>query len=343
MDASHFPTRNIVGIRPAGIIHLGNYFGAIVTVLEAQNRCPTNNFCFVADYHAKVGVNPKTSLSRDTEDVVIAFIASNIDPRTTCIYRQSDVPEVFEIMWILSLMMRSAELLTSDLMKRPVPTAAAYLYPLLMAADILGIRATSVSVGDDQQANVSYVRQVADNVNTVAGYGFFPIPMRANESIRTVPGIDSQPGQHTRMSRSSKNIIPVFCDPDETRQYVDNIPMRQVRHNEPMNPEGDTILALYAYVSSSEETEELRRQYLNGSLAVQDAKEILTAKLNSYFLPHRTRWAELHELQPLRRVGAILDILREGSERVRAEMQDTLQELRDLVGLGRPRRWSEEG
>ncbi|NPT61653.1 tryptophan--tRNA ligase [Paraburkholderia elongata] len=336
-----FPTRAVAAIQPTDRLHLGNYFGALQQTLSFQDIVPRNNFCFVADYHAQTSKkNSWEDLGRLTRSLAMDFLALGLRPEQTFLYRQSDVPEVMEVLWLLSLVTNSATLQGGHKMKEAVPTAAIYLYPLLMSADILALRATHVPIGDDQKQHHDRARDIAARFNKKVHRQLLPVPIGVCNKSSRVPGTDAldpkyqATDQRPKMSKSLENFIPVFCSDEETAEYVNSIVTRPVKWGEPTDPEDDTIYSLYCLMATQAECDELANKMRAGRIGYDEAKRNLTRQINDYFGVARDVKQKL-ETRP----DDVEDILREGAMFVRREVLATLDEIRYLSGLRRYRRW----
>lgn len=325
-------SRAVAGVQPTNKLHIGNYFGAVKQSIDLQRMVPYQNFCFVADYHAQTIPDKKDQIADHSFEMAVSFLSLGMDPKFTVIYRQSDIPEVLEIMWLLALRMSTSELDRGHKMKVPgIKNAATYLYPLLMAADILGLRANLVPVGDDQQQHLERARQAARKFNSFFKEPLLPLPERAPTKAGSVPGTDStQYAEGRKMSKSYNNIVPIFCTDDETETWVNGIATQAISYGQPIKTEKDTVYNIYKLVTTANASNKLKDGMESGQIGYEDAKNQLTAALNSYFAEARDKRESY-----LKRPDDIWDILREGAGRVRVEMRQTLDGMRELTGIGR--------
>lgn len=325
--------RAVGAIQPTSLLHIGNYFGALVASIELQDIFPGQNFCFVADYHAQTVLPNSLSFIENSDRLILDFIALGLDPQRTTIYRQSDVPEIHEVLWLLSVFFSHGELKRNHAVQNaatPV-NAAIYMYPLLMAADILGIRANRVPVGEDQTQHVERARHAARYFNNGVGEEFFEDPVIWQSKPVRIRGTDAlRHDKPPKMSKSQNNYIPIFSSDYETSEFVDRIHTRQVGHGEELPTKGDTILEYFSLFASAEEIEELKSKYRSGKFGYGEAKELLAQKINEYFAPHRERRAELEK-----RRSIAFDVLRDGADRARREVLETLEHMRSLTGISR--------
>lgn len=318
--------RILSGIQPSGKLHLGNYFGMMRPALELQRQGEA--FLFIADYHALTTVTDPGALRAATRDVALDFLACGLDPERTAFYRQSDVPEVTELMWLLSTVtpMGLLERCHSykDKVAKGIPAShALFAYPVLMAADILAVQAQVVPVGRDQKQHVEVTRDIAQKFNAAFG-DVFTIPEPSiREEVAVVPGIDGQ-----KMSKSYRNTIEIFGDPKETRARIMRIVTDSTPLEAPKNPERCNLFALYRLVVSEAEAAEMAARYRAGGLGYGTVKQVLATRLEAYFAPMRERRAAL-ERDP----AYVEDVLRRGAARARAEARRTLDAARRAVGL----------
>lgn len=318
--------RVLSGIQPSGKLHLGNYFGMMRPCLDTQVR--DEPFLFIADYHALTTVQDAAVLRANTRDVALDFIACGLDPEKTAFYRQSDVPEVHELAWLLSVVtpMGLLERCHSykDKLARGIPAShGLFSYPVLMAADILGVQADVVPVGQDQKQHVEVARDIAEKFNRTFGE-VFKLPEAAiRETVAVVPGLDGQ-----KMSKSYNNTIELFGDPNETKRRIMRIVTDSKTVDEPKEPDACNVFRLYRLLASEAESAELAARYRAGGMGYGEAKKLLAAKFDEAFAPFRRRREEF-ERDPAR----LEDALRSGAARARVEFARTMKAARKAVGL----------
>lgn len=318
--------RILSGIQPSGKLHLGNYFGMMKPAIELQARGQA--YLFIANYHALTSVADPARLRADTWDVALDFLACGLDPEKTIFFRQSDVPEVTELTWLLSIVtpMGLLERCHSykDKLAKGIPASAAlFNYPVLMAADILAYQSHIVPVGRDQKQHVEVTRDIAVKFNNTFGEIFtIPEPSIA-ETVAVVPGLDGQ-----KMSKSYGNTIELFGDPKEARQRIMRIVTDSTPLEAPKNPDGCNIFALYKLLATEDEAADLAARYRAGNFGYGTAKKALADKLESTFAPLRARRQEL-----ARDPDRVEAILQHGAERARAEARRTLDAARRAVGI----------
>ena len=327
---SKFAPRVLSGVQPSGILHLGVYFGATKQHIDLQDEYPGECFYFIADYHAMTTIQDRELLRKYANNVALDYLALGLDPAKATFYRQSDVPQVCELTWIFSCvagmgLLERAHAYKEKLQQGLRPSVGLFLYPVLMAADILAVRSTTVPVGEDQGQHLEMTRDIAKSFNAAFGNKVFPLPKARYDIPTVVPGIDGR-----KMSKSYDNAIPIFADDDELRLKVGRIKTSPLPLGSPIDPESDIVFAIYSLVASPEEQADMRTRYEAGSVGYRQAKAELTEKLREYFLPFKARRRELEQDADL-----VEDILSEGARRASAEITETLELVRESVGLGR--------
>ena len=318
--------RILSGIQPSGTLHLGNYFGMMKPCLDYQ--AGAEKFLFIADYHALTTVRDAAALRANVRNVALDFLACGLDPEKTVFYRQSDVPEVQELTWLLSVVtpMGLLERCHSykDKLAKGIPAShALFAYPVLMSADILGVRSDAVPVGKDQKQHVEVARDIAIKFNNTFGEVFkVPEPV-IGESVAVVPGLDGQ-----KMSKSYHNTIDLFGDLKEMKKRIMRIVTDSKTVEDPKDPAACNLFALYRLLATDGERDALAARYRAGGLGYGEVKKMLLEKISSCFEPFRRRREEL-----ARDPGRVEGILRSGAARARAEMNKTLRKARQAMGL----------
>ena len=318
--------RILSGIQPSGKLHIGNYFGMMKPALELQSRGQA--YLFIANYHALTSVSDPARLREDTRDVALDFLACGLDPARTVFFRQSDVPEVAELTWLLSVVtpMGLLERCHSykDKLAKGIPASAAlFNYPVLMAADILAYQSTVVPVGRDQKQHVEVTRDIAIKFNNQFGEVFTIPEPSISDAVAVVPGLDGQ-----KMSKSYGNTIEIFGDPAEARRRIMRIVTDSTPLEAPKNPDACNIFALYRLFATAEESAALAARYRAGNFGYGSAKKALADIYERTFAPMRERRAAL-----ARDPARVEAILQEGAARARAEARKTLDAARRAVGL----------
>jgi tryptophanyl-tRNA synthetase len=332
--------RILSGVQPSGKLHLGNYFGAIKQHIELQHEGEC--FYFIADYHALTTVRetaerlaieaqkparPADLLRQFTHDVALDYLALGLDPQKAVFFRQSDVPEVCELTWILSTvtnmgLLERAHSYKDKIDKGIEASVGLFTYPVLMAADILIYRSHVVPVGHDQVQHIEMTADMAGKFNRAFGE-VFPIPTYRLTKESKVPGTDGQ-----KMSKSYGNTIEIFAEGNALKKPVMSIKTDSTPKGQPLNPETCNVLALYSLFATEEEKTALAGQYRAGAVGYGDAKKMLLEKIDSYFGPAREKRKQLaaHPEQ-------VEEVLRHGAERARAEARRTTALVREAVGM----------
>lgn len=322
----------LTGFKPTGTPHLGNYLGMIQPALELAEQHEA--LYFIADYHALTTVTRGREVCDLTYQAAATWIALGLDPERKALYRQSDVPEVCELAWILACSTSKGFLNRAHAYKAAVDAnrlrgrdadagvnAGLYYYPVLMAADILLPGADVVPVGLDQQQHVEFARDIASHFNSVYGPILaIPEPL-IDERVATIPGIDGR-----KMSKSYDNVIPILASPEQLRKSVMRIVTDSRTPEQPKNPETDVIFQIYSHVAPDEAVEKMRAGFLLGGLGYAQAKEELFTVLVEIFAGARDRYRELIADR------AELDrLLSAGAARVRARGAPVLARVREAV------------
>ena len=279
--------RAISGIQPSGKLHIGNYFGMMKPAIEMQKEHET--FLFIADYHALTSVNDPNILKNLIKDAVLDFLACGINPENVCLYKQSDVPQVHELSWFLSILapmglLERCHSYKDKIAKGLDSTHGLFSYPILMAADILSIEASIVPVGKDQKQHVEVTRDLAAKFNNIFGEVFrLPNPL-INDRVSSIPGIDGQ-----KMSKSYNNVIGIFESDEILDKKVKKIITDSKNIEDKKDPDSCNIFSLYKLFSNADEQRELANNYYAGGMGYGYAKDILLKKINQYFEPMREK------------------------------------------------------
>lgn len=336
--------RILSGVQPSGKLHLGNYFGAIKQHIALQDQGEA--FYFIADYHALTTLGdvaraeaesakdqkrkPRTAAEifrENVRDVALDYLALGLDPKKAVFYRQSDVPEVAELTWILSTvtgmgLLERAHSYKDKVAKGIAASVGLFTYPVLMAADILIVRSHLVPVGKDQVQHLEMTRDMAGYFNQAYGE-VFPEPRELLGEAAVVPGTDGQ-----KMSKSYGNTIEIFAEGKPLKKSVMGIVTDSTPPEAPKDPEPRTPYQLYKLFATPEEAADLAARYRAGGLGDGTAKQMLLEKIDAYFAPFRDRRKQL-AADP----GYVEDVLRDGAQRARAEAQKTMDLVRAATGL----------
>ena len=328
--------RILTGITPSGYPHLGNYIGAIKPSLDLlDEKC--ESFLFIADLHAVIKVSDPNKLEELSNAIAMAWLASGLDPNTTSFYRQSDVPEITELAWLLSCITEKGLLNRAHAYKAAVDqnnesgkkemdegiSLGLFSYPLLMASDILTPNATHVPVGKDQQQHLEITRDIAEKFNSKYGK-FFNVPEAVIQNEKTVLGTDGR-----KMSKSYNNIIPLLSTEKELRKSVMKIVTNSQEPGEKKEWKDNTLFAIYSSFASVEKQENMKNLFEDG-IGWGDAKQKVFEDLNQMLLPIREKFMELSNNKKF-----IEEILKSGAEKVRLHTVPALKEVKKLVGISR--------
>lgn len=327
---------SLTGIKPTGSPTLGNYLGMLRPALElAQDH---RALYFIADYHALTTVHDGEQMREATAEMAATWLAIGLDPEQAVVYRQSDVPEVFELTWVLSCFAPKGLLNRAHAYKAIVDDNSSagrtqddgvsmglFNYPVLMAADILAFDADVVPVGLDQKQHLEIARDIAAALNSTYDAELLKLPEPLiREVVETVPGTDGR-----KMSKSYDNTLPMFVGPDEMRKRIRRIVTDSRRPEDPKDPETDTLFRIYRAVAPTEATEELRSKYLEGGMGYGQVKDDLADRVEGLLAGPRQTFHELMEDR-----STLERVLADGAERAREIASGVLFRVRAAVGAG---------
>src|SRR5207302_1889444 len=320
------PMRILSGIQPSGVLHIGNYFGMMRPAIELQKQGET--FYFIADYHALTSVRDPKALRENSRRVALDFLACGLDPERAALFRQSDVPQVTELAWILSTvapmgLLERAHSYKDKLARGMASTVGLFSYQVLMATDILIYDSDAVPVGKDQKQHIEITRDLAVKINETFGQVFKLPEPRIIPDTQVVPGLDGQ-----KMSKSYGNNIDIFGDEKETRKRVMSIVTDSTPVEAPKDPSGSTIFQLYSLVASKDEVAEVREQFQKGGTGYGEFKKQLFEKLWEHFAPMRKRREEM-----LADKSYIDNVLARGAGRANEVADQVMKRVRSAVGL----------
>jgi tryptophanyl-tRNA synthetase len=319
--------RALSGIKPTGDLHLGNYFGAMKQYIELQER--HEGFYFIANYHSLTTVQNADYMRQLTQNVAIDYLTMGLDPQRVALFRQSDVPEVTELTWILATvtgkgLMDRATTYKDHVAKGIVPNMGIYCYPLLMAADILIYRSDIVPVGKDQVQHIEFTQDMAGYFNQTYREVFKRPEARLNEAP-IVPGLDGQ-----KMSKSYDNTIELFGEPKAIKKKFMAIKTDSTPVEAPKDPQTCNLLALVKLMAEPAELAEWEQRYRAGGTGYGDVKKRLVELYEARFGTKRELRA-----QWVARPDDVEDILRSGAKRARAVAQEVMADVRDACGIVR--------
>ncbi len=316
--------RVLSGIQPSGKLHLGNYFGAMKHHISLQNK--NEAFYFIADYHSLTSVHDSEQLRENVINVAMDYLALGLDVTKTVFFKQSDVPQVTELAWILSTITPMGLLERCHSYKDKIaqgisPTHALFAYPVLMAADILIYNSKLVPVGKDQKQHIEVTRDIALKFNNLYG-DIFSIPEEyIMEQYAVVPGIDGR-----KMSKSYNNAIDLFCDDETLRKKVMSVVTDSAGLQDKKDPDKCNLFALYSLFASKDEINEMSERYKKGGLGYKAVKDELYSKFKEHFDPYREKREGYNK-------EYVMEILFEGAVRAQSVAQETLEKVRDAVGI----------
>lgn len=316
---------SLTGIKPTHAPHLGNYLGAIRPALSLVERFRT--LYFIADYHALTTVRDPIALRTHVLDVAATWLACGLDPEHTLLYRQSAVPEVFELTWVLSCLLATGQLerghaYKDALARGEAPNAGTFNYPVLMAADILLYDTDVVPIGKDQKQHLELTRDVAARLNHLYGENTLVVPEALITEAPLVPGIDGE-----KMSKSRGNGIPLFESPKRLRKVVMGIKTSSETLEEQKRAEGSTIYQLYALIAP-ERAHEMKASLERGGYGWGHAKEALFEAIEAELGPKREAYLAIRGDE-----RRLQEILAAGSARARQIALATMGRVRSAVGV----------
>ena len=321
------PMRVLTGLQPSGKLHVGNYFGAMEPAVALQQA--GDAFYFIANYHAMTTVKDPAELRSWTRELALDFLACGLDPERSVFFRQSDVPEVNELAWILSTvcplsLLEKCHSYKDKVAKGFSASHGLFAYPVLMAADILLYDANQVPVGKDQKQHLEVTRDLAGKINDAFGEGTLVVPEPIiRESVAVVPGLDGQ-----KMSKSYHNTLPIFDEEKPSKKLIMRIQTDSTPVEEPKAVEGSLLLPLYRLFAADADYQQMVAQHEAGGVGYGDFKKRLAEAYWDFFADMRARRAEL-AADP----GYIDAILAKGAEKARATANVTLDRVRKAVGL----------
>jgi tryptophanyl-tRNA synthetase len=329
-------TRVLTGITTTGIPHLGNYAGAIRPAIEASQKSNTESFLFMADYHALIKCHDPKTIQESVRAIAATWLACGLNPDQVTFYRQSSIPEILELSWILTtitakgLMNRAHDYKAAVQANEEDNQADAdkgvemglFSYPILMSADILMFNGQKIPVGKDQIQHIEMARDIAQRFNYLYGETFSLPEAAIEESSMIIPGLDGR-----KMSKSYGNTIPLFEDEKKFRKLINKIKTNSLEPGEPKDPEGCTLFAIYSAFTDESAQADLRQRYADG-IGWGDMKKFLFEFLNEELKDKR------EEYNRLMTDPAELDrYLEKGAEKARAYATPTLQKIKKKVGI----------
>ncbi|CAG9623730.1 tryptophan--tRNA ligase [Sutcliffiella rhizosphaerae] len=325
----------LTGIKPTGEIHLGNYIGAIKPALELARVQEYKAAYFVADYHGMTKVHNPEEFRHLSYGIAATWLALGLDPEKVIFYRQSDVPEIFELNWILSCFSSKGLMNRAHAYKAMVDqnkqsnndkdfgvNMGLFNYPILMAADILMFKTEVVPVGKDQIQHVEIARDIAESFNNNYGETFLLPEYQIQEETGVLPGLDGR-----KMSKSYQNTIPLFVEPKKLQQLINKIKTDSLPPEAPKDPHTSSVYFLYKEFATEAEALRMKEQYLKG-IGWGEAKKELFTVMNKFLAEPREKYNELMSSPEM-----IDSILKEGAEKARSITVPFLQEIKSKIGF----------
>ena len=328
-------TRFLTGITTTGTPHLGNFVGSIRPSVEASLRPGVQSFYFLADYHALIKCEDPVRIQRSTLEIAASWLAAGLNPEQVTFYRQSDIPEIPELTWLLSCVTGKGLLNRAHAYKASQDknlaagreaddgvTAGLFMYPVLMGADILMFKANKVPVGRDQIQHIEMARDMGASFNHLYGEHFTLPEAVIDDNVATLPGLDGR-----KMSKSYNNTIPLFSSRAQLQKLIGSLLTDSRAPGEPKEVEGSALFQIYQAFATEQETTALRQAYADG-IAWGDAKQLLLERVDQVVAPMRAQYEAL-----ISHPERIEQTLLAGAERARALATPFMRELRSAVGL----------
>lgn len=321
--------RILSGIQPSGKLHLGNYLGAIQQFVQSQEQEDRDRYFFIANYHSLTSSRDPEQLREWSMDVARSYLALGLDPEQSLLFLQSDVPEVCELAWILTcnapmgLLQRCTSY--KDKVARGLPANhGLFAYPVLQSADILVYDSHFVPVGQDQSQHLEVCRDLAQKTNLIYGEGTLIVPeAQIQKAVAVIPGTDGK-----KMSKSYQNTIDLFGTKKALKKQIMGIVTDSKGLEDVKDPDTCNVFALYRYFANSDEIEQMAANYRAGGYGYGHAKLALFEKVNTFLEPFRDRYEGY-----LKRPDDVMDILRTCGKEARATAQQTMQRVRQAVGM----------
>ncbi len=328
--------RVLTGITTTGTPHLGNFVGALRPSVAASRDKSVDSFFFLADYHALIKCQDPALVQQSTREIAATWLALGLDTETSLFYRQSDVPEIPELTWVLNCVAAKGLMNRAHAYKAAVQaneeagedpdyavTMGLFSYPVLMAADILMFNANQVPVGKDQIQHVEMARDIAGRFNHLFGETFTLPEAVVEENVAVLQGLDGR-----KMSKSYNNTIPLFLPEKQLKKAVNKIKTNLLEPGEPKDPDTSTVFQVWAAFASEAETARMRCDFENG-IAWGEAKKQLFELINTELTPARERYDAL-----MNDPGHIEQVLQRGAVRAREYSVPLMQKVRRAVGIG---------
>lgn len=325
----------LTGITTSGTPHLGNYVGAIRPAIEASRQEDTDAYFFLADYHALIKCQDPARVQQSRQEIAATWLACGLDPEKVTFYRQSDVPEIAELNWLLTCVTAKGLMNRAHAYKGSVDantadnqdpdfgiTMGLFCYPILMAADILAFNANKVPVGRDQIQHIEMARDIAGRFNHLFGEHFVLPEAVVGEEGSILKGLDGR-----KMSKSYNNTIPLFETEKKLQKGINKIKTNLLEPGEPKDPNDSTVFDIYKAFATPEQTEQMRQNFAEG-IAWGEAKEELFKLVNDQLAEPREKYLEL-----MANPAHVEQVLQAGGEKARVHARKRIADLRNAVGL----------
>lgn len=327
--------RVLTGITTTGTPHLGNYVGAIKPAIAASHHADVDSFFFLADYHALIKCHDPQQVRQSTKEIAATWLALGLNTDNSTFYRQSDVPEITELTWILTCVTAKGLMNRAHAYKAAVQaneeegedpdygiTMGLFSYPVLMAADILMFNGGKIPVGKDQIQHVEMARDIAQRFNHRFSPLFVLPEAQVSDEVAVLNGLDGR-----KMSKSYNNTIPLFLPEKMLQKHINKIKTNLLEPGDPKDTNGSTVFQIWQAFASAEQTQYMREQFAAG-IAWGQAKKELCALINEEIGAARQRYEEL-----MANGDAIEAELQKGAKKARAEASQLLQKVRESVGI----------
>ena len=313
----------LTGIQSTGTPHLGNILGAIIPAIDMANSSNEESYLFIANMHSLTQIKDINVLNENTFSTAATWLSFGLNPKKSCFFRQSDVPEVTELAWYLSCFFPYQRLKLAHSFKDKADNlkdvnSGLFSYPMLMSADILIYDANIVPVGKDQLQHLEMTRDVATRFNNLMGDTFVIPEAKIQDETKYIIGTDGE-----KMSKSKSNIIDIFQDDKKLRKQIMKIQTQSLSVEEPKDPDQCNVFKLFKIIGSDEETEKLRARYTNGGMGYGEAKELLYNQTLNRFSKNRELFFELTANR-----DRVEQLLLEGALKARKQAQNVLKRVR---------------
>ena len=327
--------RVLTGITTTGSPHLGNYVGAIKPAIKASQASDVDSFLFLADYHAMIKSHEPEKIHQSSMEIAATWLALGLDPEQVTFYRQSDVPEIMELSWILTCWTAKGLMNRAHAYKASVQaneannddadfgiTMGLFSYPVLMAADILMFNGQQIPVGRDQIQHVEMARDIAQRFNHHYGSHFALPEAVIDDNVAVLQGLDGR-----KMSKSYNNTIPLFEAEKKLKKSINKIKTNLLEPGEPKDADDSIVFQIWQAFASAEQSADMRQQFADG-IAWGEAKKCLFELINQELAQPRERYAEL-----IANPAAMEAILAAGADKARAVTVPKLAEIRSAIGI----------